>query len=400
MINREQYLAKLRQLKDKRLIKVVSGVRRSGKSTLFEMFRDELIGSGVSRDQIVFINFEDPEYAEGANYFKIYKDIQEQLLPNKMNYVFLDEIQNVPEFEKLADGLFIKKNVDLYMTGSNAYFLSSELATLLTGRYIEIKILPLSFAEYVSAFEDRSRLDLLFQDYLVKGAFPQVAELMRDQSDLVNEYLMGLYHTVLFKDVIHRKGIGDRAALEHITRFIFDNVGNFTSPNKMAGYMTSNYRKIASRTVDTYLSALTDSFMVYPVNRYDIKGKRFLQTQQKYYLVDTGMRTALLGNRGGDLGHVLENVVYLELKRRGNDVWIGKTDRHEVDFVAKDNQGNIAYYQVAYTAREQATLDRELASLQNIADHNPKFLITNDVDPILDFGGIKKVNVIDWLLGR
>lgn len=400
MIKREQYISKLKQLKDTHLIKVISGVRRSGKSTLLEMFRDELLDNKVNQKQITFINFENPEYTDKVtDYMDIYNKINKSLIKDKMNYIFLDEIQNVPNFEKLVDGLFIKKNVDLYITGSNAYFLSGELATLLTGRNFKIKILPLSFAEYTSTFKDKSRLDLIFQNYLDYGAFPQTIDLFNIDPSLVREYLQGIYNTVLFKDVIARKGVNDREVLEHVARYLLDNIGSLTSPKSISNYMGSNYRKVAPQTIDNNLSALSDSFLFYPINRYDIKGKKYLQTQQKYYTIDAGLRSAVLGNQANiDRGHILENIVFLELLRRGGQVWIGKTkDGKEVDFVVKNSKGNIEYYQVAETIRGEETKQRELSALNNIDDNNHKFLITLDPEKN-NFNGIEQINAIDWLL--
>jgi len=400
MIKREQYISKLRQLKDTHLIKVISGVRRSGKSTLLEIFRDELLDHGTSQKQITFINFENPEYTDKiADYMDIYRKINQSLVKNKMNYIFLDEIQNVPNFEKLVDGLFIKKNVDLYITGSNAYFLSGELATLLTGRNFEIKILPLSFAEYVSAFRDKSRLDLIFQNYLDYGAFPQTIDLFNIDPSLVREYLLGIYNTILLKDVIARKGVNDREILEHVAQFLLNNIGNFTNPKSISDYMGSNYRKVAPQTIDNNLSALSDSFLFYSVNRYDIKGKMYLQTQQKYYTIDTGLRSAVLGNQANiDRGHILENIVFLELLRRGGQVWIGRTkDGKEVDFVVKNSKGETEYYQVAETIREEKIKNRELSALNNIDDNNRKYIITLDPEKN-NFNGIEQINAIDWLL--
>lgn len=400
MIKREQYISKLKQLKDTHLIKVISGVRRSGKSTLLEMFRDELLDNKVNQKQITFINFENPEYTDKVtDYMDIYNKINKSLIKDKMNYIFLDEIQNVPNFEKLVDGLFIKKNVDLYITGSNAYFLSGELATLLTGRNFKIKILPLSFVEYTSTFKDKSRLDLIFQNYLDYGAFPQTIDLFNIDPSLVREYLQGIYNTVLFKDVIARKGVNDREVLEHVARYLLDNIGSLTSPKSISNYMGSNYRKVAPQTIDNNLSALSDSFLFYPINRYDIKGKKYLQTQQKYYTIDAGLRSAVLGNQANiDRGHILENIVFLELLRRGGQVWIGKTkDGKEVDFVVKNSKGNIEYYQVAETIRGEETKQRELSALNNIDDNNHKFLITLDPEKN-NFNGIEQINAIDWLL--
>ncbi len=402
MIKREQYLSKLRQLKDVHLIKVISGVRRSGKSTLLEMFKDELLAQNINKKQITFLNFENPEYTNKiTNYINIYRKINKNLINNKMNYVFLDEIQNIPNFEKLVDGLFIKKNVDLYITGSNAYFLSGELATLLTGRSFEIKILPLSFTEYLSSFKDQTRLDLLFQNYINYGSFPQTIELFNLNPSLVNEYLTGIYTTVLFKDVVNRKGINDREVLEHITRFLLDNIGNFVSPKSISNYMASNYRKVAPQTVDNNLSALSDSFLFYPVNRYDIKGKMFLQTQQKYYVVDTGLRSSIIGARANtNRGHTLENLVFLELLRRGNQIWVGRTKNgQEIDFVTKNTAGETAYYQVTESMSDNNTRNRELIPLESIDDNNPKYIISTDVGSF-NYNGIKQTNLIDWLLTK
>jgi uncharacterized protein len=402
MIKREQYLSKLRQLKNTHLIKVISGVRRSGKSTLFEMFRDELLTQGISQKQITFINFEDPEYTDiNIDYMNIYREINKKLVKNQMNYIFLDEVQNVPNFEKLVDGLFIKKNVDLYITGSNAYFLSGELATLLTGRNFEIKILPLSFAEYVSAFKDKSRLDLIFQNYLNYGAFPQTIDLFNIDPPLVKEYLLGVYNTILFKDVIARKGVNDREVLEHVARFLLDNIGSFTTPKSISDYMGSNYRKVAPQTVDNNLSALSDSFLFYPISRYDIKGKMYLQTQQKYYSIDTGLRLAILGNQANiNRGYILENIVFFELLRRGGQVWVGRTkDGKEIDFVVKNSKGETEYFQVTESMSDKNTQIRELTPLKSIDDNHLKCVISTDVGSF-DYDGIKQVNIIDWLLGN
>lgn len=400
MIKREQYLSKLRQLKNIHLIKVISGVRRSGKSTLLEMFRDELLRHQVSQKQITFINFENPEYTDKViNYMDVYRKINQNLAKNQMNYVFLDEIQNVPNFEKLVDGLFIKKNVDLYITGSNAYFLSGELATLLTGRNFEIKILPLSFAEYVSAFKDKSRLDLIFQNYLDYGAFPQTIDLFNIDPSLVREYLQGIYNTILFKDVIARKGANDRETLEHVARFLLDNIGSFTTPKSISDYMSSNYRKVAPQTVDNNLSALSDSFLFYPTNRYDIKGKMYLQTQQKYYTIDTGLRSAVLGNQTNvNRGYILENIVFLELLRRGGQVWVGKTkEGKEVDFVVKNSKGETEYFQVTESMSDKNIQIRELTPLKSIDDNHFKYVISTDIGSF-NYDGIKQINIIDWLL--
>lgn len=401
MINRENYLEKLRQLKDKHIIKVISGVRRSGKSTLLELFRKELIKSGIKENQVQSINFEEAKNVNLANWKELHDEIESKLIGNKMNYIFLDEIQNVKEFEKMVDSLFVKKNVDLYITGSNAYFLSSEFSTLLSGRQMEIKLLPFSFSEYIDILGKKNLTDYqkLFINFLKNGGFPQSVEMFNENNNLGIDYLSGLYHTVVLKDIITREGVNDSEALENTLKFVFDNIGNLLSPKKIADYMGNNYRKISSRTIEKFLSATTDSFILYCVDRFDIKGKELLQTQQKYYLVDTGLRQVLLAKgEQFDLGRALENVIYLELLRRGYQVWVGKTKSgKEIDFVAKNKEGVIEYYQIAETIRGEETKQRELSALNNIDDNNRKFILTLDPEKN-NFNGIEQINAIDWLL--
>lgn len=297
----------------------------------------------------------------------------------------------------MVDSLFIKNNVDVYITGSNAYMLSSEIATLISGRYVEIPMLLLSFAEYVETTGDKKDLSRKYIDYVRNSSFPYTLEL-REQVNLIKPYLDGIYNTVVVKDIASRNKIVDISMLERVTRFVFDNIGNSLSTKKIADTMTSDGRKIDVKTVEKFLSALTESFILYKANRYNIKGKQYLKTLEKYYVVDIGLRYMLLGNRSTDVGHILENVVYLELVRRGYDVYVGKVDDTEVDFVAMDNN-EITYFQVAATVREQATLERELKPLKSIKDNHAKYILTLDEDPQTDFGGIKKINALDWLLG-
>jgi predicted AAA+ superfamily ATPase len=401
MIKRKLYFKLLRELRDKRLIKVVTGVRRCGKSTLLEMFSGQLLQSGVEEPCVIFINFEDPAYNKNLDWRFLYDELNSKLVSDKMNYIFLDEIQNVPEFERLADGLFIKKNVDLYITGSNAFMLSSELATLLSGRYVEIKMLPLSFSEYVSAFQDRSRLDLLFNDYVRLGSFPYVTELPKQNSRAVDEYLAGICNTVIIKDVVTRKSLNNPGRVVDTAKFVFDNIGSLVTYKKIADAMSSGGRNTDSRTIETYLNALEESFIIYPAAKFDLKGKKLLRTQKKYYVVDTGLRRAILGGDAfADIGRAFENIVYLELLRRGLTVFIGKTGDKEIDFIARRSDGEVLYYQVAYTAKEQSTLDRELASLRSVKDNHRKFLITGDVEPVINFDGIEKINLVEWLLSE
>lgn len=397
MIPRNEYLDSLISLKDKQLIKVVTGIRRCGKSTLFELYQEHLLQNGVEQEQIIAFNLEDGDYADIEDSKALYKLVKERLLPDKMNYIFLDEVQRVTDFQKAVDGLFIKKNCDVYITGSNAYLLSGELATLLSGRYVEIKMLPLSFREYVSAFPENASFDRLYQDYIHNSSFPYTLELKRQKD--IRQYLGGIYDSIVLKDIIARKRFPDVAMLQSVVRFLFDNIGNMCSTKKIADTMTSAGRKIAVHTVESYLTALTDSFIFYRVGRYDIKGKQYLKTGDKYYAADIGLRYNVLGSKKADAGHILENIVYLELLRRGYEVYVGKVGSAEVDFIAIGEEGE-EYYQVAYTVidADGKTLERELAPLDAISDHNPKYLLTMDLGPMVSHNGIKQVNVLDWLL--
>ena len=396
MIKRQEYLEKLIGFKDKQLIKVVTGIRRCGKSTLFELFQDYLIKNGVEPNQIITINFENADFEELADYKVLYNYLKGKLVKNKKTYIFLDEIQNVKDFQKAVDSLYINKNVDLYITGSNAYLLSGELATLLSGRYVEIKMLPLSFKEYLTAFQDKTDILKKFQLYLENGSFPYLFALNNDKK-LIKDYLNGIYSTVILKDVVARKNISDVSILESIIKFMFDNIGNITSSKKISNTMTSAGRKISSPTVENYLSALIDSFILYKVNRYDISGKQYLKTAEKYYVVDLGLKQLLLGSKKQNLGHSIENIVYLELLRRGYEVYIGKLRETEVDFIAiKDEKTE--YYQVSQTVLDENTLNRELKPLKSIKDHNQKFLLTLDNVPKINHDGIIQINLVDWLL--
>lgn len=396
MINREEYLNKLIKFKDKELIKVVTGIRRCGKSTLFDLYIEHLLKNGIEKDQIIRLNLEDPIYYELDDYLKLYNYIKEKMNSNKMNYIFIDEVQNVPKFQKAVDGLYIQKNADLYITGSNAYLLSGELATLLSGRYIEIKMLPLSFKEYKIAMPNEN-IDRLYQKYISVGSFPYTLKL--DDIDETDMYIKGIYDSIILKDVMARKSFQDMQMLQSIISFMLDNIGNLYSTNKIADTMTSNGRKISVHTVESYLTALTESFIFYKATRYDIKGKQYLKTGDKYYVSDLGLRYFLLGRKESGRGHILENIVYLELLRRGYDVYIGKVDEYEIDFVAINSKG-IEYYQVAETVRNEETLNRELRSLDIIKDHYPKYLLTMDLEPETSYNGIRKKNVLDWLLEK
>lgn len=395
MINREEYLNKLINWKDKDLIKVTTGIRRCGKSSLYEIYIEYLKENGIDDNHIISINLESPDY-EFANYKELYNFIKEKMTDDKMYYIFLDEVQNLPEFQKAVDGLYIKKNTDVYITGSNAYLLSGELATLLSGRYIEIKMLPLSFKEYKEYLNEDGD-EKLYLKYINNSSFPYALKL-HSESD-IDTYLDSIYNTIIIKDIATRKKMTDTALLRSLTEFLFSSLGNIMSVKKIADTLVSNGRKISVHTVETYLESLTESYIFNKVSRYDIKGKQYLETGEKYYATDVTMRYALLGRKYMDLGHILENVVYLELLRRGYKVYIGKVGENEVDFVAENKEGR-CYYQVAYTTREESTLARELDSLQKINDHYPKFILTMDLDPIVDYDGIRKINVLDWLLDK
>lgn len=398
MIPRDEYLNFLLRFKNQQIIKVISGIRRCGKSTLLELFREYLINNGVDKKQIIFINFEDLEYEELQDYHKLYDYVKSKMIPDKTNYIFLDEIQHVKNFEKAVDSLFIKKNADIYITGSNAYFMSGELATLLSGRYVELKMLPLSFSEFCTGTPDSIPVSEKYRLYIENSSFPYVLRYENDYRD-VREYLLSLYNTILIKDIVERYKISDIMLLESVVRFIFDNIGNQLSVSKIANTIKSDGRNISTKTVDKYLQSLVNSMMIYQANRYNIKGKQYLKTLEKYYAVDIGLRYALLGKRGYDVGHILENVIYLELIRRGYDVYIGQVGELEVNFVAMNDNGS-EYFQVSASVRDEKTLERELKSLQKINDNYPKYILTLDNDPICDYDGIKKINALDWLLKK
>ena len=397
-IQRTEYLEKLVALRDKQIIKIITGVRRCGKSTLLEIMQDELRASGVSEEQIIAINLEDYENKALRDPDSLYSHVTSRLSKSKMTYIFLDEIQHISRYSDVVDAIFVKPNVDLYVTGSNAYLLSSEIATLLSGRYVEIKMLPLSFAEYIESTGNEMELGKKYVDYITNSSFPYTTEL-RDNPNVIIDYLQGVYNTIVLKDVMQRNNIRDAMMLESVTTFIMDNIGNTLSTKKIADTMTSSGRKIDVKTVEKYLTALQESYIIYRANRFNIKGRQLLKTMEKYYLVDVAMRRMMLGSQGKDIGHLLENVVYLELLRRNQHVLIGKSGDHEIDFVTVNGQ-ETAYYQVSATVRDPNTLERELAPLKSIKDHNPKWLLTLDEDPDANYDGIHKVNALQWLLHK
>ena len=395
MIERKEYLDRLIAYRDKQVIKIITGIRRCGKSTLLVLFKQYLIENGVAPENIIMVNFEDYDNRSLCDPAALHEYIKASMAVEGKTYVFLDEIQNVPEFQRVVDSLYLKKNLDLYLTGSNAWLLSGDLATLLSGRYVEIEMLPLSFREYISA-AGAGDLSRQYIEYLENSSFPGALEFSGNQKHILG-YMQSVYDSVVLKDVVGRYKIADIMMLESLIRFAFDNIGNQLSTKSISNAMNANSRKIDVKTVGRYLQALMDSYILYQAKRYNIKGKQYLKTLDKYYAVDMGMRFLLLGQRGADVGHILENVVYLELIRRGYQVYIGKVDELEVDFVAIDQSGR-SYFQVAATVREQTTLERELAPLQKIPDHYPKYILTLDEDPAADYEGIRKIRVLDWLI--
>ena len=394
MVLREEYMERLRKLKGKKVIKIVTGVRRCGKSTLLQMFREELIATGTPPERCIAVNFEDLQFEELKEYHALYAYILEHLAEGERNYIFLDEIQVVPEFQKAVDSLFLRDDVDIYLTGSNAYLFSSELATLLSGRYVEVNMLPLSFREFYEIVGGDKKD--AFLEYYRKGGFPYAVQI--EDEWIRREYLQGIYNMVLLKDVIERRRVSDVMLLEAVTKFLLENIGNIVSIKKIADSLTRDGRKTTPVTLDGYIQALKDAYILYKADRYDIKGKQHLKSLEKYYVVDTGFRSLLLGERVRDLGHVLENIVYLELLRRGFRVSIGKVGALEVDFIAEKN-GEKNYYQVAATILDPATYDREFAPLKAISDNFPKYVLTMDELPMGE-EGIHQKNVVDFLLEK
>ena len=398
MIDRPLYLNRLKRLKNQDLIKVITGIRRCGKSTLLKSFQKFLLDEGVAEVCIIDMNFEERENIDFASWTDVYDKIVGKMNNVDNYYVFLDEIQSVPQFEKLIDSLYVKKNIDLYITGSNAYLLSSELATLLSGRYITINLHPFSFKEYVDAFPEERSFDRLFRQYINSSCFPEAVVMSKTYPENVNLYLKSLYETVVVKDIVKRYKLRKFDGLQNIIDFLFDSVGSIVSPNNIAEVLSKNKSSVSHNTVKKLITYLTESYLIYPVRLYNMKGKRLLESNYKYYVVDLGLKNILLTNHYDvDLGHKLENVVFFELLRRGGEVFVGRQQNAEVDFMVKKYDGSIEYYQVAYTVNDEKTLNREISSLLKIKDANPKYLLTLDYDnSVVD--GVKKINVIDWLL--
>lgn len=404
MVKRTEYLDKLKKWQEKDVIKVVTGIRRCGKSTLLTLFQEELKQSGISEDQILSLNFEDIAYEDLLDYKALYQYITERLHKTKTTYVFLDEIQMVADFQKAVDSLYIQKNIDLYITGSNAYLLSGELATLLSGRYVEINLLPLSFAEYAEIKGKND--DPAFAGYMRWGGLPYIA-LLNDVSEQADIYLEGIYNTIVVKDIElrgnrresdpNKRKVTDINMLKNIARFLAGNVGSSISMKKIADYVTSSGRKVSQTTVSDYVEALIEPYIFYPAERFDVVGKQLLKQNQKMYIVDLGLRRHLLARREYDLGYSLENTVFLELIRRGYTVNVGKIGNTEIDFVARKNERTF-YYQVTASMTEKSTFDREMAPLKAISDNYPKTVLTLDRFTLGDYDGIEVINAVDWLL--
>ena len=398
-ILRKILLDKLLVLKDKNFIKVVTGVRRAGKSTLLLQFQ-ELLKEKNPSVSLISINMDLPEFRflGEKNWKEIYDYIQSLLRKNETNYVFIDEVQNIPEFEKLLEGLYVTSNIDLYVTGSNAYLLSSELATILTGRAYEINILPFSFAEYLEFTRKTANPERAFANYMRTGGFPEAVGFVESGESYVYEYLKTVFRNIYKNDIQKRHTIYYETSYNEVVKFLIDSIGSNVSARNIARVLTTNGKKIDNKTVSRYIDTLVESYLFYKVNRYDIKGKQHLATQEKYYLVDLGLRYALLGKElTTDAGHLLENVIYLELLRRNYQIWIGKADNLEVDFVVRNKDGYTKYIQVAYTVKDKKTLERELAPFNKIPDFNERLLITMDYETG-NHNGVKQINTIDWLL--
>ena len=404
MVKRDEYLQSLKQWKDEQVIKVVTGIRRCGKSTLLTQYQEWLKTEGITDDQIISVNFEELEYEELLDYKKLYYYLKERLAENKTTYIFLDEIQNVINFEKVVDSLYVKPNIDIYITGSNSYLLSGDLATLLTGRYVEIKMLPLSFKEFLALTGMDTERGLA--EYLQNGGLPYIAVMDRT-TEKTDIYLEGIYNTVIIKDIEERQSrkekdptkrkITDISLLKTIAKFLASTIGSPVSVRSITNYLISNGRKVSPNTVSDYVEALTESFVFYPVERFDVVGKQLLKANKKYYIVDMGIRNHILPRRNYDIGFSLENIVYLELLRRGYRVTVGKAGNTEVDFVA-EKQGTYTYFQVTADMTAKETFDREMKPFENIRDNYEKIIFTADTLSIGNYNGIKVENLIDWLL--
>ena len=399
MIKRKEYLKQLLSWKDQNIIKVLTGIRRCGKSTILKLYQEYLSNNGIDPSQIISINFEELEYEDLQDYKKLYQYIKDRLVENKMMYIFLDEIQNVPSYEKVVDSLHVKENIDIYITGSNSYIFSGQLATYLSGRYIEIPVLPLSFKE---VYNPQTNKEEAFQKYIKTGGFPYInqIQLLNEQIDM---YLEGIYNTVIVKDIEERinrknsKSVTDIALLKAISKYLSSVVGSPVSIRSITNYFKSNERTTSPNTISNYVEALCESYLYYPVEVMDVSGKEVLKSNKKYYIVDPGIRNYILPKQFYDLGFTIENIVYLELLRRRFNVNIGRNGRTEVDFIAKRNDV-YTYIQVTASLVDENTFNREIRPLQQIEDNYEKIILTLDRYTLGNYEGIKVINIIDWLL--
>ena len=399
MIKRKEYLKQLLSWKDQNIIKVLTGIRRCGKSTILKLYQEYLLNNGIDPSQIISINFEELEYEDLQDYKKLYQYIKDRLVENKMMYIFLDEIQNVPSYEKVVDSLHVKENIDIYITGSNSYIFSGQLATYLSGRYIEIPVLPLSFKE---VYNPQTNKEEAFQKYIKTGGFPYInqIQLLNEQIDM---YLEGIYNTVIVKDIEERinrknsKSVTDIALLKSISKYLSSVVGSPVSIRSITNYFKSNERTISPNTISNYVEALCESYLYYPVEVMDVSGKEVLKSNKKYYIVDPGIRNYILPKQFYDLGFTIENIVYLELLRRRYNVNIGRNGRTEVDFIAKRNDV-YTYIQVTASLVDENTFNREIRPLKQIEDNYEKIILTLDRYTLGNYEGIKVINIIDWLL--
>lgn len=394
MIARETYLSFLDKWRDRPIVKVVTGIRRSGKSTILAMYRERLMAQGVGQEQIISINFEDLDNEPLLDYHALYSHVRGKMADGKTHYIFFDEIQLVKDFQKVVDSLLLQPHTDIYLTGSNAWLLSGEIATLLTGRYVELHILPLSLAEYASACAPSTPMETVYRQYVECSSFPYAVSLAHDTS-LVKDYLLSLYHTIVLKDIMARTGISDVMMLESVVKFLADNIGNISVVKRIGDTLTSAGRRISAHTVESYIAAITASYIFYAAPRYDLRGMQHLKSGQKYYLADITLRSIMVGTRTGDIGHLLENAVFLELKRRGGEVYVGKLDAAEIDFVVVSGAMR-SYYQVALSVRDGQVLQRELAPLLALNDSFPKYLLTLDNDPLIIHNGIQQIYFPEW----
>ena len=400
LIERKEYTDWLKRYRDKKIIKVITGLRRVGKSTIFDLYIAQLLKEGVAPEQIVKVNFEELENEPLLDRNALYRFLTDKLLPDRKLYIFLDEVQRVPEFEKVVDSLFVKDNVDLYITGSNAKFLSSEIATLLTGRYVEINVLPLSFREYADHFAANGKdRRALFMDYITYGALPGMFMFDTGSAEQ-REYVESVYKTILEKDVLKRNSAASRQLVESLLSYLVYNIGCLTSAKRISDTLNSNGTKVSYNTVNSYIETLQDCFFIYKADRYDIVGKEYLKLINKYYVTDFGFKYYILNNRTVELSQILENLVFLELKRRRFKIATGKIAEKEVDFIVKDANDGLIYIQVAVTVMDEAKLEQELRPFREIGDNYPKYIITLDDLFVKDHNGIKTINALDFLSGQ